>query len=85
VDSPVDLLELASEIAGGRGDGGDPEGGSVPDDSVVQFGDGEVEAVAKLVFHGAKNLTAVFEGLSVRDIDLDGESGDGHFQRTSIR
>ena len=50
----VDLLELAGEIAGGGGDGGDAEGGAVPDDAVVEFGDGEVEAVAELVFHGAE-------------------------------
>src|SRR4030081_334955 len=74
----VDLLELAGEIAGGRGDGGDAEGGTVPDDAVVEFGYGEVEAVAELVFHGAEDLAAVFERLSVRDLQFDGELGDGH-------
>ena len=60
------LLKLSSEVAGGGGDGRDAQGGAVPDDGVVEFGDGEVEAVAELVFHGAKDLPAVFEGLSVR-------------------
>jgi len=31
----VDLLVLAGEVAGGRGDGGDAEGGAVPDEAVV--------------------------------------------------
>jgi hypothetical protein len=74
----VDLVELAGEIGGGGGDGGDAQGGSVPDDSVVEFGDGEVEAVAELVFHGAEDLAAVFEGLCVGDIQFDGEFGYGH-------
>jgi hypothetical protein len=78
VDGLVDLLELAGEIAGRRGDGGDAEGGAVPNDAVVEFGNGEVEAVTELVFHGADHLAAVFKGLSVRDFDLDGEFGDWH-------
>jgi len=74
----VDLLELAGEIAGGRGDGGDAERGAVPDDPVVEFGDGEIEAVAELVLHGAKDLAAILQGLGVRDFQFDGEFGDGH-------
>ena len=31
------------------------------------------------VFHGTEDLTAVFEGLRVRDFEFDGEFGDGHF------
>ena len=61
MDCLVDLLELAGEIAGRRGDRCNTEGSSVPDDAVVEFGDGDVEAVAKLVFHGTENLAAVFE------------------------
>ena len=72
MDSVVNLLDLAGEIAGGGGDGGYTQGGAVPDDSVVEFGDGEVEAVAELVFEGADDLTAIFKGLRVRDFDLDG-------------
>ncbi len=78
MDGLVDLLELAGEVAGGGGDGGDAEGGAVPDDAFVEFGDGEVEAVAELVLHGAEDLAAVFEGVGVRDFELDGEFGDGH-------
>ena len=78
MDGLVNLLELAGEIGGGGGDGGDSEGGAVPDDAVVELGYGEVEAVAELVFHGAKDLAAVFEGLSVVDLQFDGEFGDGH-------
>ena len=74
----IDLLELSSEVAGGGGDGCDAEGGAVPNDGVVELGDGEVEAVAKLVFHGTENLAAVFKGLSMRNLQFDGEFGDGH-------
>lgn len=45
----VDQFELAGEVGGGGGDGGDAEGGAVPDDAVVELGNGEVEAVAELV------------------------------------
>jgi len=71
----IDLLKLSGEVAGRGGDGRDAEGGAVPDDGVVEFGDGEVEAVAELLFHGADDLTAVFEGLGVRDFDLEDEFG----------
>ena len=74
----VDLMELAGEVAGGGGDGGDAEGGAVPDDSVVEFGDGEVEAVAELVFHRTEDLTAIFEGLGVGYLQFYGEFGYGH-------
>jgi hypothetical protein len=74
----VNLVELAGEIGGGGGDGSDSEGGAVPDDPIVEFCDGEVEAVAELVFHGANDLAAVFEGLSVGDLQFDGEFGYRH-------
>jgi len=35
--------------------------------------------VAEFVLEGANDLAAVFEGLGVRDFELDGEFGDGHF------
>ncbi len=57
----VDLLELSGEVVGGGGDTGDTQGGAVPDDAVVEFGHGEVEGVAELVFEGTNDLTAVFE------------------------
>ena len=69
----VDLLELSGEVAGGGGDGGDAEGGAVPDDGVVELSDGEVEAVAEFFFHGADDLAAVLEGLGVGDFDLEDE------------
>src|ERR1700761_1196204 len=78
MDGLVDLLELAGEIAGGRGDYGDAEGGPVPDDALVKFGDGKVEAVAELVFERTENLTTIFKGLRVRDFEFDGEFGDRH-------
>ena len=67
----VDLLELPGEVAGGGGDGGDAEGGAVPDDCVVQLGYRDVEAVAEFFFHGADDLTAVLERLCVGDFDLE--------------
>ena len=71
----VYLLELSGEIVGGGRDDGDAEGGSVPEDGVVEFGYGEVEAVPQLFFHGTDDLAAVFEGLGVRDFDLEDEFG----------
>jgi hypothetical protein len=79
--SGVDELDLAGEIAGGRRDCGDAQSGAVPDDtSVVQFGDGEIEAVAKFVFDGADYLATVFERLCVRNFQLDDQFGDRHFE-----
>jgi len=78
VNGLVDLVELAGEISGGRGDRGDSQGGTVPYDTLVELGDREIEAVAKLIFHGTENLAAVFKGLSVRNLQFDGEFGDGH-------
>ena len=74
----VDLLDLAGEVGRGRGDGDDAEGGAVPDDAVVQLGDGEVEAVAEFVLEGADDLAAVLEGLGIGDFDFEGKAGDGH-------
>ena len=78
VGGTVDLLKLAGEVAGGAGDGSDAEGGTVPNDAFVEFGDREVEAMAELVLHGAEDLAAVFERVGVRDFKLDGDFGDGH-------
>ena len=78
VDGAVDLLKLAGKVAGGAGDGSDAESGTVPDDAFVEFGDGEVEAVAEPVLHGAEDLAAIFERVGVRDFELDGDFGDGH-------
>ncbi len=61
------FAELACQIAGGAGDGHDAEGGAVPDQGLVQLGDGDVEAVAELVFERAHDLSAVFEGVRVLD------------------
>ena len=74
----IDLLELASEVAGGRGDGGDAEGGAVPDNGVVELGNGEVEAMAEFFFHGTNDLAAILERLGVGDFDLEDEFGYGH-------
>jgi hypothetical protein len=37
--------------------------------------------MAQLVLEGADDLTAIFEGLSVRDRYLEGKLGDGHCWR----
>ena len=78
MDCVVDLVEFAGEIAGGGGDGGDSKSGTVPNHAVVKFGDGKVEAVAEFVFHGTEHLAAVFKGLSMRNLQFDGEFSDGH-------
>ena len=74
----VDLLELSGDVAGGGGDGGDAEGGAVPDDGIVELGYGDVEAVAEFFFHGADHLAAVLERLGVGDFDLEDEFGYWH-------
>ncbi len=71
--------ELAFEVGERRGDGDGTEGGSVPEDGLlIELGDGEVEGVAELVFEGADDLSAIFEGLCVGDGDVEGELADGH-------
>jgi len=45
-----DLPELTGQVAGRLGDSGDTECRAVPDDSVIEFGDGDIEAVAQLFF-----------------------------------
>ena len=35
--------------------------------------------MTEFVFHGAKDLAAVFEGVRVGDFELDGDFGNGHF------
>lgn len=77
-DGRFDLLELAGEISRRGGDGCHAKGCAVPGEGVVELGDGDVEAVAKLVLEGADGLTAVFERVRVLDGELDGEGRDGH-------
>jgi hypothetical protein len=73
-----DLTELAGEVAGRVRDGRDPKGGPVPNDGVIEFGDGDIEAVAQLFFERAHDLTAVLEGLRVLDGEFEGERGERH-------
>ena len=73
-----DLAKLAGEIAGGRGDGSDAQRGAVPEGSVVELGDGDVEAVAEFFLEGAYDLATVLERLCVLDGELEGEHGERH-------
>ena len=66
------------EVAAGAGDGHDAEGGGAPGDGFVHFGDGDVEALAELVFHGADYLAAILERLGVLNAELESEVGYGH-------
>ena len=50
----------------------------MPEHGLVHLGDGDVEALAELVFEGAHDLTPVLEGLGVLDADFEGQLGDGH-------
>jgi hypothetical protein len=55
----------------------------LPGDCFIELGYGDVEALAKLIFHGADDLAPVFEGPGVFDAKLEGELGDGHDGRES--
>jgi hypothetical protein len=74
----LDLAELTGQVAGRLGDSGNTEGGAVPEYSVVELGDGDVEAVAQLLLEGANDLAAVFERLRVLDGEFEGEGGERH-------
>lgn len=74
VSGAIDLLEESGEVGRGAGDGGHPEGSAVPDGGFVEFGDGDVEGVAELVFEGADDLAAVLEGLGVIDLQFEGKA-----------
>jgi hypothetical protein len=78
VERVVDLAHLTGEVGCRAGDGHDAEGGAVPQAGVVELGDPDVEAVAKLVLERADDLAAIFERLRVGDGEFDGELGDGH-------
>ena len=67
------FTQLAGEVAGGARDGHDADGGAVPDQGFIQFGDGDVEAVAKLFLERAHDLAAVLEGLCVLDAKFEGQ------------
>ena len=41
--------------------------------------------MAELVFEGADDVAAVLEGLGVGDFEFDGQFGNGHVQRKSVR
>ena len=75
---PINLVELAREIAGRTGDDSDTEGGAIPDLGRIKLGDGEIEGMAKTVLEGADDLAAILERLRVSDLDLEDKPGDGH-------
>jgi hypothetical protein len=73
-----DLAELARQVTGGVRDSGNAKCSAVPNDRVVEFSDGDVKAVAQLVFEGAYDLATVLEGLCMLDGELEGECGERH-------
>ncbi|HTV08882.1 MAG TPA: hypothetical protein VMD97_07550 [Candidatus Aquilonibacter sp.] len=74
----LDLVELPGQVTGRAGDSGDAESGAVPDERVVEFGDGDVEAMAEFFLERAHGLAAVLEGVRVLDGELEGECGERH-------
>ena len=50
IDRLLNLVELALKVIAAAMDCGDAEGGAVPHGSFVEFGYGDVEAVAEFVF-----------------------------------
>ena len=67
----LDFAELASQVTGRLRDSRNTKRGAIPEDGVVELGDGDVEAVTQLFFERAHDLAAVFEGLSVRNLQFD--------------
>jgi len=78
LDAFFDFAELAVEVVSAAVNGGYAEGGAVPEGGVVEFGDGDVEAVAELVFERADGLATVLKGLRVFDGEFDRKCRDGH-------
>jgi hypothetical protein len=74
----LDLFNEAVEVVARAGDGDDAESGGLPRDGFVELGDGDVEALAQLIFQRADDLAAVLEGLRVLDAEFEGELGYGH-------
>ena len=67
----VDLFKLSGEVARRAGDADDAQGSPVPDQALIEFGNGEVEAVTKLVLEGTDDLAAVLERLRMRNSDFE--------------
>ena len=72
------LAKLTGQVAGGAGDSRDAKCSAIPDDGVVEFGNGDVEAVAQPFLEGAHDLAAVLEGMCVLDGEFEGERGERH-------
>jgi hypothetical protein len=73
-----DFFDELVEVAPRAGDGDDAEGCGLPGHGFVHFGNGDVEVLAQLVFHGTDYLAAVLEGMGVLDAEFEGELGYGH-------
>lgn len=74
----LDFLDQAVEVIAGAGDGHHANGGRLPGDGFIHFGNRDIEALAQLVLEGADHLTPVLEGLGVLDADFERELSDGH-------
>ena len=72
------FLDELVKVAARAGDGDNAERGGSPGYGFVHFGDGDVETLAELVFHGADYLAAVLERLGVLDTEFESEVGYGH-------
>ena len=68
---------FGADLVIGDRDGGDD--GTLPGIEAVDFGDGDVEAIAEAVFEAFDDVAFVFEGVRVFDVDFEGEdTDDGH-------
>ena len=74
----LNLSKLTGQVAGRLRDSGDAEGGAVPQEGVIELGDGDVEAMAQLLLERAHDLTAVLERLRVLDGEFEGKRSEGH-------
>jgi hypothetical protein len=66
-----------------RADSGNADRGPLPHVLVICFRDSDVEFGSKAIFQSADDHSFVFEGLRMRNGDVQREQGDGNYRVTS--
>jgi len=70
------VFHQSIEIVARIGDADDADGGSIPQATGIEFGNGDVKAGAQTIFQTAQHLPLVFERLRCFDVQFEGEKGD---------
>jgi hypothetical protein len=71
-------LQRMLEMRGIIREANDANLGTLPSILVVELGDGHVEPRSQTVFQAAQDLAFVLKGMSIRDIDFQGQQTDRH-------